>query len=178
MLAFSYVIPKSSWVAGHNQPGTTSGYDYEQVYESVKNLSQKTNITVVSLHWGRELADRPSKQQQKLARRLVELGADIILGHHPHVLQGLEQYKNGLIIYSAGNFIFTLSGDVRGRQSMVLQVDAASDGLTGARIHPAWIELGHTIPANETQKESIIKRLQKLSKELGTTVNGQGEIYF
>ncbi|MCG8401632.1 MAG: CapA family protein [Firmicutes bacterium] len=178
VLAFSYVIPRGWWVAGHNRPGTTSGHDYEQVYESVRDLSQKTNITVVSLHWGRELADRPSKQQQKLARRLVDLGADIILGHHPHVLQGLEQYKNSLIIYSAGNFIFTLSGDVRGRQSMILQVDAAPGGLTGVRIHPAWLEFGHTIPANETQTASIIRRLQKLSAELGTTVNDRGEIEF
>lgn len=178
VLAFSYVFPSGWWVAGENKAGLNSGYNYELVFSSVNELSKKTDITVVSLHWGRELADKPSVEQQKLARQLVEQGANIVIGHHPHVLQGLELYKNGLIAYSAGNFIFTLSNDIRGRQSMILQVDADSSGITAARVLPAWIEFGKTLSANEQGSSTVIRRLQDLSRNLDTNIDDRGEIDF
>lgn len=176
VLAFAYVFPSGDWVAGRGKPGLGSGYDYNRVYESVSTLSEQTDLTIVSLHWGRELADKPSPDQQKLARQLVDLGADIVLGHHPHVLQGLERYKHGLIAYSTGNFIFTLSTDTRGRQSMVLQVKAGSDGITAARVVPAWIEYGRTVPGDGQNGTAVVKRMQRLSRELGTKIDSDGVI--
>jgi len=178
VLAFSCVIPGSSWIAGESKAGLNNGYDYESVYETVNMLSKQTDITIVSMHWGRELADEPAAEQKKLAHKLVEQGADIVLGHHSHVLQGLERYKNGLIAYSAGNFIFTLSRDIRGRQSMILQVDADSSGITAARVLPAWVEYGKTLPADEQISRTIIHRLQDLSGNLNTNIDDQGEIDF
>lgn len=63
---------------------------------------------VVSIHWGLEYLDYPGPEQLELGRKLVDAGADVIIGHHPHVLQPFEYYKNGLIIYSLGNFLFDL----------------------------------------------------------------------
>ncbi len=178
VLAFSRVIPSVSWVAGENKPGLNSGYNNESVYEAVNLLSKQTDITIVSMHWGRELADAPEAEQIKLARELVDQGADIVFGHHPHVLQGLERYKKGLIAYSAGNFVFTLSRDARGRQSMILQVEADSGGITAARVLPAGIEYGKTVPADEQSSRTIMRRLQDLSGNLGTNIDDRGEIDF
>jgi len=178
IVAFSLVVPWLQWVAGPNTPGINSGYHYEQVYNSVRELDKETDLVIVSLHWGTELADKPTLQQQELARKLIDLGADVVVGHHPHVLQGLEIYKQGLIAYSLGNFIFTLSGDYRGRQSMILQVDAGDRGIYGARVYPAQIEYGRTVPAGEKDRLAIIKRLQNLSLEFNTNINDEGEILF
>lgn len=60
----------------------------------------------ISIHWGDEYIKTPSNQQIKLAHHLVDCGFDLIIGHHPHVVQPVEAYKNSLVIYSLGNFIF------------------------------------------------------------------------
>jgi poly-gamma-glutamate synthesis protein (capsule biosynthesis protein) len=178
VLAFSYVFPQGWWVAGAGHPGLAGGYDYDLVYRSVRDLSAITDITVVAVHWGKELADRPTEAQKKLAHNLVDRGADVVWGHHPHVLQGIEIYNKGLIAYSLGNFIFTVSRDVRGRQSAILQADAGPGGITGARVIPAWIEYGRTVPADEKKHAVIIQRLRALSEPLGTAIDENGEIAF
>lgn len=178
VLALSNIFPRGYWVAGENKPGLISGYDYDTVFRSVKELSSTTDLTCVSIHWGEELADWPSQEQRRLSHRLVDQGADVIWGHHPHVIQGFERYNNALIAYSTGNFVFTLSRDMRGRQGIIFQVDAGSAGITGARVIPSWIEYGRTVLADQTQSATIIQRLQTNSRPFGTVINDSGEIIF
>jgi poly-gamma-glutamate capsule biosynthesis protein CapA/YwtB (metallophosphatase superfamily) len=66
--------------------------------------------TVVILHWGTEKADTPDPGQQAFARALIDGGVDAVIGHHPHVLQGIERYHSGVIVYSLGNFLFGGNG--------------------------------------------------------------------
>jgi len=66
---------------------------------------------IVSVHWGREYARQPSKQQVRVGRAMIDAGADVVLGSHPHVAQPIEPYRGGLICYSLGNAIFDRSGD-------------------------------------------------------------------
>lgn len=61
---------------------------------------------IVFIHWGTEYSKTPSENQRSMARALIDAGADAIIGHHPHVVQSIEQYKNAPIVYSLGNFIF------------------------------------------------------------------------
>jgi len=72
------------------------------------NLLKEENCkyVVVNLHWGEEYVAYPRPLQQKIAHSLIDGGADVIIGHHPHCMQGYENYKNGLIFYSLGNFNF------------------------------------------------------------------------
>lgn len=74
----------------------------------IKQLREEVSYVILSIHWGIELCFSPSPKQRKMAYDLIENGVDIIIGHHPHVLQGIEKYKDGLIIYSLGNFQFKL----------------------------------------------------------------------
>lgn len=75
--------------------------------EETAKQKASVDILVVSLHWGVEYFHLPSPEQLRNARALVDSGADLVIGHHPHVLQGIERYKNGLIAYSLGNFVFS-----------------------------------------------------------------------
>ena len=80
------------------------------IMADVKNLRSRVDYVVVSFHWGAELAERPSQGQIRLAHNVIDAGADLVVGHHPHTLQGIERYKGGVIAYSLGNFVFGGNG--------------------------------------------------------------------
>jgi poly-gamma-glutamate capsule biosynthesis protein CapA/YwtB (metallophosphatase superfamily) len=91
--------------AGANKPGFAPRYD-TYVVSDVKKLRNRVDYLVVGFHWGTELAERPSSGQVKLAHEAIDAGADLVIGHHPHTLQGIERYKTGVVAYSLGNFVF------------------------------------------------------------------------
>jgi len=94
--------------AGFNltRDGNTDGI--EDVFMMAETLSELSDISIVSLHWGmgNEKVFTPSPDQVKLARELIDNGIDIISGHHSHTFQPVECYSGGVIAYSLGNFIF------------------------------------------------------------------------
>lgn len=83
-------------------------FDEEELKNKIKYLKEveMVDIVFVSVHWGEEYKTRSNQTQQTLAKSLIDSGADVIVGHHPHVVQEIENYKNSWIIYSLGNFIF------------------------------------------------------------------------
>lgn len=86
---------------GYNQFGRLP-----DIGQEIKNAKDQANLVVVSFHWGEEYTDKPTIKQQELAHLAIDNGADLIIGHHPHWVQPIEVYKDRLIIYSLGNFIF------------------------------------------------------------------------
>lgn len=76
--------------------------------EDIQRASKESDMVIVSVHWGKEYVDTPTEAQYRLGRTAIDAGASIVLGHHPHVLQGIEFYNGGIICYSLGNFIFDL----------------------------------------------------------------------
>lgn len=82
------------------------GAELNELLVNIKSLAAEGKNVVVSVHWGDELIDRPNTRQKQIARQLVAAGASVIIGHHPHVVQGIESINGALIAYSLGNFIF------------------------------------------------------------------------
>lgn len=82
------------------------------IIEDIKKIRNKADHVIVSLHFGEEFSNIPSLYDKKLAHLLVDQGADLILGHHPHVLRDIEYYKKGIIVYSLGNFLFDHSSNI------------------------------------------------------------------
>lgn len=80
--------------------------DISDIVNEAKAVKDRVDYLVLSLHWGNEFIQQPSKRQQCQAHLLVDSGVDVIFCHHPHVLQPVERYRHGLIFYSLGNFIF------------------------------------------------------------------------
>ena len=66
-------------------------------YQAVRDAKANADIVIVNIHWGVEYALNQTEQQQQLARNLINFGADIVIGSHPHVLQPVEKYKDGII---------------------------------------------------------------------------------
>lgn len=111
-LAFSNTYPQSFW-ASAGTPGTAYG-DPDRVRSAVRRAEKMADRVMVSFHWGRESERETQKYQRQLARLTIRSGADVVFGHHPHTLQSVEQYQDGLIFYSLGNYFFsTLSHDVQ-----------------------------------------------------------------
>ena len=106
----------------------------------VEDARASHDLVVVLTHWGDEYADEPAWEQQQAARALVEAGADLVIGHHPHVLQGIERHGHGLIAYSLGNFVFENVKEIP-RMTGVLRIRYDAAGcLDQAVLHPAFIK--------------------------------------
>lgn len=80
-------------------------YDAEQVKSDIEAVRDKVDVLIVAMHWGVEYASTPNSNQQEIAQYLADLGVDIILGAHPHVLQPITWIDDTLVMYSLGNFI-------------------------------------------------------------------------
>jgi poly-gamma-glutamate capsule biosynthesis protein CapA/YwtB (metallophosphatase superfamily) len=118
-LAFSYTFPDEFW-AGERTPGTAYGRP-DRMKKNIEALKQKVDRVVVSFHWGEERSTMVKTYQHDAAHAVIDWGADLVVGHHPHVLQGLEWYKGKLIAYSLGNFVFgSYSPDAR--ESALLKI--------------------------------------------------------
>lgn len=93
----------------------------ERVLSDLERYRGSADFLVLALHWGEEFVNRPSGEQVRLGRKLIDAGASAILGHHPHILQGIETYRGRVIAYSLGDFVFDL-WQQRLRESMVLRL--------------------------------------------------------
>lgn len=127
----SRVLPEVSWKATIHAPGIASAYEEGAAVAAVQAAAAVADHVVVLVHWGSELAPCPDEVQRRLARALVDAGADVVAGHHPHVLQGIAEVGGAVVAFSLGNFAFT-NNHAETRRSLVLEVtlgDPASVGL-------------------------------------------------
>lgn len=100
------VIPVADWAATASHTGMLATYDPTVLLEEIRTLSETQDYVIVMVHWGIERAEKPEAYQRALAKQMIDAGADLIIGAHPHVLQGIEYYNGKPIVYSLGNFIF------------------------------------------------------------------------
>ena len=147
-----------------NESNDAPGLEEAQVLEAVKNARTQCDFLVLSIHWGIEYAPAPRPEDVELAHKLMDAGATVLLGHHPHVLQPVETYftadnRNTVIFYSLGNFLSNQSRtyidglmpdkDAEPRQSLIVRFAAIEKDygpagkrfeLGGVGIWPAWQE--------------------------------------
>ena len=104
--------------------------DEEATVEAIKELREQADLVIYAPHWGTENAYDATKQQKELGHAVIEAGADIVFGCHPHVLQPIEEYQDGVIYYSLGNFCFGGNLYPRDYDSAIVQQEIirASDG--------------------------------------------------
>ena len=151
----------------------------ELLVKHVKKMrEQEVNFIVVNYHWGDMYSYKPNTQQKSMARFAIDNGADLVIGHHPHVLQGMEIYKGKAIVYSLGNFCYGGNMNPKDKDTIIFQqlitFDAAISEIVGTecRIIPARISSRTDINsfqpviAVEDEAERIILKYKTLSEEL------------
>jgi poly-gamma-glutamate synthesis protein (capsule biosynthesis protein) len=170
-LAFSDFPPRFQ-----SHPAVTIQYASEEtVAKAVRDTRRKADFVVVSFHWGQEQSPLPTDRQKRLAHAAAEAGADLILGHHPHVLQGFEILRAGersvLVAYSLGNFLFDGHKDAE-KQSLILRCSFDRSGLRSAEVLPVQIIHSAPQPATGQERSAILSQVSALSSQLGCHVEG------
>jgi len=131
-----------SFEAGATRPGVAWSGEDEQVLDDIANarLRDHADLVIPFLHWGWEEEGHPSERQKQFARAMLDAGADMVVGSHPHVTQGAEYYKGKLIVYSLGNFLFNSFETEATTTGWMLQARMAKSGLVEWRTRVARLD--------------------------------------
>lgn len=150
-LSFNCII--GDLAASENSPGDWhvklepwERIDQDQICEVVTKVEEARkagDFVIVMAHWGQEYTHDPNPQMISLARQIIDAGADLIVGTHPHWTQGVEVYKGKLITYSLGNFVFDQEWSRKTKQGLILDTIFYEDKLASATLTPVLIKDFH-----------------------------------
>lgn len=170
---------------GFSQLAGAGKNDVKKAINTAKK--KKADIIIVSFHWGIELDYYPNGNQKSLGRYAISQGADLVLGHHPHVLQGVEKYKGRYIVYSLGNFCFGGNTNPKDKDTMIFQQTfyVKNGKLTSkndAKIIPC--SLSGKSNSNDFQprvlkgssKKKHLSKMRKLSKGMKVSIGKNGKL--
>lgn len=147
-LAFNEISPQKNTV------------DFASHSQLIKSYKREVDLLVVSFHWGEEYTAKPSTNQKKLAYQAIDLGADIVIGDHPHWIQGVEFYQGKPIFYSVGNFVFDQMWSLPTRQGIIVFCTFKEKKLSQIQIKPILIE-------NFSQPKLLVgKEKEKIMEEI------------
>ena len=140
---------------------STVPLDMEIAARSVAAAAAEADLVIVSVHWGGEYQAAPSPRQQAIAQGLARAGADLVIGHGPHVLQRVEWMGKTLVAYSLGNLLFDQPYPLDCRQGVILRITRSLRGGSLAfELLPTVTEGGRVRPANPREARAILARLQ------------------
>jgi Putative enzyme of poly-gamma-glutamate biosynthesis (capsule formation) len=150
----------------------------EHIEKYIAQYRGKNTVIVVNVHWGVELEDTPLPSQREAAHAMIDAGADLVVGHHPHLLQGVEDYNGHYIFYSLGNFSFGGNTEVKNPQTIILRVMFGRDengraAVTRVSVIPCLTtSTGSTknnyrpVPLYGSKGKAVVTKLLKLSSKL------------
>ena len=171
LLSYSLVYPEE-FFAGNGRAGTAPGYT-PLFTADILEAKKAADYVIVSFHWGGEGLDTPKPYQKAAGHKAIDAGADIVIGHHPHVLQGVEFYRHGVIFYSLGNFAFG-SRSSKADSSIIARI-TLENGIQGVEIIPLNV-LNSEVrfqPRILTgpRRAAVANQLNRLSREMGTLIS-------
>ncbi len=170
-VGFAAFTPEQRWTAGPDSPGAAP-LRFELVRKALEEMGD-ADVRIISLHWGLEMSSYPTPEDRELARRIAGAGADLILGHHPHVIQGVERLGQTHVAYSMGNFIFDIdAGRVEHgfdpedlRSAYMVEAELGASGVAKLRTIPIWLDDdGIGTVAGGERGERIAKRVRSCSE--------------
>ncbi|PZD95936.1 CapA family protein [Paenibacillus sambharensis] len=167
------VVPVGEWKADKNRAGVAESYDSTRAVAAIKRARAEHDLIVVMVHWGEEKKDFPVDTQKRLARDYIDAGADLVIGSHPHVLQGFEQYKGKWIAYSLGNFIFNMTNTLKTRDTGVLDAVCSRSGHCELQLHPMKAENSQPAPLEGEEARKLLKWVESISFNAAIDENGR-----
>lgn len=152
-----------TWTAGQDTPGLAWG-EPEVIAADVTAAKQHSDLVIVVLHSGLEYIEEPSPQQVEAAQAAIDAGASLVIGHHAHLLQGIDFYNGGVIVYGLGNFAFEIDGEPA---TAILNVWLDRDGVRQVELVPALIQFGGQPRLAESwEARPILQRVYFLTRIL------------
>lgn len=176
ILGATRVIPETGWAAGKNHPGMLATYDAGIALEEIRRMRAECDYVVVFVHWGIEREETPQEYQRTLGRQYIDAGADLVVGSHPHVLQGIEYHQGKPIVYSLGNFVFGSSIP----KTALLRVTLPLDGMGMAnearlQLIPGTSSAGYTRMLTEDGKiQAFYEDMERIS--IGVSLDSRGMV--
>ena len=143
------------------------GYAWMQddiIKQNIKDEKEKSDYVIINCHAGAEFFSYPLPEIKKLYKEFIDCGADFIIGHHPHVAQGYEKYKNGVIFYSLGNFIFDGFEAEKTRKSYAVSIDLKNKNNYEFEIIPCIFDNEKVSKNTEDYNKQINKYSEILNK--------------
>ncbi len=116
----------------------------DEMIRDVKNIRERSDVAIVSMHAGVEYQRAPNAEQRRFAHAAIDAGASVVVGHHPHVAQPLESYSSGLIFYSLGNLVFDQDQRKETQLGWIADVRFSGDRIAGYGVIP--VEIVRTAP--------------------------------
>lgn len=156
--------------------------DVEEMIRDIKLAKKSADLVVVSHHWGVSMSETLTAYQKSLAHSTIDAGADLVLGSHPHILQGIEVYKGKCVFYSLGNFIFEAYPtwfDARTINTMLVSAAISQRNISSVEIHPMRRKDGvrpFRLGAKDKAFGSIADYLEHNSRQFGTRLDTEGEV--
>ena len=162
----SYVYTKEATDTG---AGVLRTYDPARFVEVIKRAEETSDFVVVYVHWGTEGVSRFEADQQSLGHQYIDAGADLVIGDHPHCLQGVEYYKGVPIFYSLGNFWF----NSKTRDTGLVEAEISSQGQVKLRFVPC-LQKGcrTTLVTDQEERQRMFRSLQEISANAVIDENG------
>jgi poly-gamma-glutamate synthesis protein (capsule biosynthesis protein) len=132
------IIP-SSYEATEYSPGVAY-MDHADLANDIKKAKELADFVIVSMHAGTEYVNRPDKKQIDFARKAIDSGAELVIGHHPHNIQDIEKYNGKYIFYSLGNFIFDQMWSEGTKEGVIADINITSKGVESYTLVPVRID--------------------------------------
>ncbi len=172
ILAASRVIPVTEWNAGTARPGMFTTYDPTAILQEIEAGKKNCDVLLVYVHWGEEKAEFPEEYQVNMARQYIDAGADAVIGSHPHVMQGIEYYKDKIIAYSLGNYIFS----ARTGNTAMLRLTFSEDGTQQAQLVPVDASAFPLDAMPYERQDEFFRYIESIS--FGITIDEDGRICY
>lgn len=170
-LAATRVIPVSQWNVEFRQPGLFTAYDDARLVECVEAAKKECDFLTVYIHWGIEREAHPQYYQTATAKNCFDAGADLVIGAHPHVLQGIEFMDGKPVFYSLGNYIFAQTI----ARTALVKVEVQPDGEATYSLIPAYAEDGQTKMFEGEEAVELFDYMNEISPR--AFIDEMGNIY-
>ena len=160
---------------GKNRPACAPAYE-PWLFEDIRKARENCDVLIVQIHWGEEYRLFPTNRQTELAHAMVDSGVDVVLGHHPHCWEGVEFYREGIIAYSLGNFIFD-QRDLTNNITGILELTFTGSKLISVAVRPVELLTFPKEPhlAHPPESDIFYGYLTECCLPFGTELSRSGE---
>jgi poly-gamma-glutamate synthesis protein (capsule biosynthesis protein) len=162
-------------IVGFNE--TSDRIDDADAAEVLRQANLAADTVIAFMHWGEEYRNRPTRSQESRAKWLIDRGVDLVIGAHPHWVQGISSYRGKPIVYSLGNFVFDQDWSEETRRGLTLGVRIADTGIA-IDLYPVQIDSSQPVFVEGEERAARLRDLASVSDASLMSQIVNGELFF